>query len=179
MSQDKAVLDTAKTRQERDDSDITTLSTGVRVRLKSVSPSLLAEVTGRVKYPKVPTYHNTDKGRDEENPNDPTYLAEMGQAAQEQGIAMMDALALFGLELVDDIPENGWDKKLRLLGIDFDHDDDVEREFYYKKHVALTIADFELMKKLSGVTAEGVSRAEKSFQRDETRKADRRASNKK
>lgn len=177
-NQDAAVIETAQARQERDD-DTITLSTGVRVRQKSVSPSLLAEVTGRIVYPDVPMFHNADKGRDEPNESDPAYRAAVAQANQEQGMAVMDALALFGLELVDPIPDDGWDKKLRLLGIDFDHDDPVEREFYYKKHIAMTVADFEILKGLSGVTPEGVSRAEKSFPGDEARSTNRRARAKK
>ena len=172
--QDQAVIETAKACQEQD-GDIATLSTGVRVRLKPVSPSLLAEVVSRVVYPEIPTFHNEGKGRDEENPHHPAYLAALAQANQEQGVAMMDALSLFGLELLDEIPDDGWDKRLHLLGIKFDLDDPVEREFYYKKHVAMTVEDFGLLKSLSGVTPEGVSRAEKSFQRDKKRKADKRA----
>lgn len=170
--QDQAVITTAKSRQERDEGDIVVLSTGVRVRLKPVSPSLLAEVTGRVVYPPVPKFYNPDKDREEENPNHPDYLAAKAQVDQERGIAMMDALALFGLELLDPIPEDGWDKRLHLLGIKFDASNPVEREFYYKKHVALTVRDFGLLSQLSGVTAEGVSRAEESFRGDATRDAD-------
>jgi hypothetical protein len=83
------------------------------------------------------------------------------------------------VELLDPIPDNGWAEKLRLLGVEFDPDNEVEREFYYKKHIAVTVVDFDLLKDISGVTAKGVARAEQSFRRGKTRAANKQVPNKK
>jgi len=172
---DQAVIETAKAHQECVEDDIRVLGTGVRVRLRPVSPSLIAEVTARVEFPPVPVFHNPDKGRDEENPNDPRYLADCDAARNAQGMAAMDAMAMFGIELVDPVPDDGWDRKLAFLGIEFDHDDPVAREFYYIKHVAMSMEDFALLQDVSGVTEDGVARAQRSFRRDKRRARHNRA----
>jgi hypothetical protein len=80
----------------------------------------------------------------------------------------MDAMAMFGVELVDGLPENnGWVTKLRLLGITFDSNDPVECEFYYKKHIALGNEDWAKVGQLSGISQEDIARAEQSFRGDE------------
>jgi hypothetical protein len=77
----------------------------------------------------------------------------------------MDAMALFGVELLDGVPEDGvWVKKLKLLGIEFDENDPVERDFYYKKHIALAGPDFALLGRISGLSEEAITAAEDSFQ---------------
>ena len=81
------VVDVARSEQGADDDGIVTFSTGVRVRLHSVSASLISKVTAKIKDPRVPTWYNKAKGRDERNPNDPAYLRDVERAAQERGNA--------------------------------------------------------------------------------------------
>jgi len=77
----------------------------------------------------------------------------------------MDAMIMFGFELVDGVPEgDGWIKQLKLLSIDVsDSDDEVEREFLYKKFVVVTPEDLKLVTDISGLSAEAIREAEASF----------------
>lgn len=140
---------------------IHTLSTGVRVRVKPVPPALVNDVMLRVKVPQVPEVWDAKKGKAWPNPLDPGYIAALAQYEQERGSAALDAVAMFGLELVDGMPEdNTWVLKLGLLGIDV-ADDTIAREFYYKKYIALG-NDLEQLQQIMGVTAEDVTQAKKS-----------------
>lgn len=142
-------------------SDIHTLSTGVRVRIKPVPPALVNDVMLRVKVPQVPEVWNEKKGRGEPNPLDPGYVAALARYEQERGAAALDAVSMFGLELVDGLPDDDtWLVKLRMLGIEVD-DNPVAREFYYKKYIALG-NDLDQLQQLMGVTPEDVAQAKKS-----------------
>lgn len=164
-NQPKAI-EVAKEREQKDRRDeIRTLSTGVRVRITPVSASLISEVTTRYKQPRVPTFWNEDKGREEENPVHPDYLADCEEVDNQRVRGAMDAMALFGVELVDGVPEDGtWVKQLKLLRIEFDENDLVERDFYYKKYIALAGPDFALLGRISGLNEEAIAAAEASFQ---------------
>ena len=143
-----------------------TLSTGYKARLLPVSASLIDQVTAKVKDPDVPMWLNEEKGREEPNPADPTYLKGLDDAARNRGIAAMDALVMFGVDLVDPIPEDTlWMKKLRFLGIKVDAEDPFEVEFYFKKYIAVSAEDITRVTERSGMSAEEVADAERSFRR--------------
>lgn len=155
---EKKTLDVAKERQG-DTSDVVTLSTGVRARLKPVSASLVDAVTSRIPDPAVPIWHDPDKDRDEPNPLDPKYVASMVKANHDRGLAAVDACIMFGVELVDPIPaDDTWVKKLTHLGITFDQADPFERDFAYKKYVAVGSSDLNQVMELSGVPQAEVNR---------------------
>lgn len=151
--------------------DEQTLSTGVRVRINPVSARLLTESMARVPKPKVPVYFDEDRQREFTNPSDPVYLDELAERDSQQTNVAMDALIMFGIELVDGIPDDGWDKKLKLLEklnqLDlegYDLDNELEREFVYKKFVAVSAGDMDLLQQASGVvTEEDLDQAEESF----------------
>lgn len=154
--------------------DTITLSTGIRARLVPVAASLVAEATSLVKDPEPPVWHNPDKDRDEPNPSDPAYLKTLADNQAKRALAGLDTLTLFGVELVDPLPEDdGWLKRLRLLerrgGLDlsgYDLDDPIDREFLYKKFVAVGTDDLTEIGKLSGISREAVKAAENSFPGD-------------
>lgn len=168
MSNENPVVAVAK---ERETDGIVTLSTGVRARIVPVSPNLIDAVTSRIPDPEIPVWHNQDKGRDEPNPNDPQYRRELAQAERRRGLAGMDAMIMFGVILVDGVPSDGeWLAKLRkaekfgLLDLsDWDFSDPDEVEFLYKKFVAVSAADLNLVGRKSGITQEDVDRAEGTF----------------
>ena len=89
-------------------------------------------------------WFNKAKDRDEPNPVDPDYLRELEKYQQETTRVTFDVFALFGIELVDGMPEDdSWLSKLKLnarLGhLDlstFDLEDEVDREFLFKRYVA-------------------------------------------
>lgn len=148
-----------------------TLSTGVRVRLHSVSSSLVEELKAAVPMPDVPTVYIADKDREEENPNDPRYIEAVDRVQTERASAALDALILFGVELLDGVPEDDrWEKNLKMLErlhkldlAKFDLSDDYDREFLYKRYVAVAGADLRTIGQLHGLRAEEVARARATF----------------
>jgi len=168
-------LEVAKEHRAGQAGQVVTLSTGVQVRLRNVNAATISEVTSRIKDPEVPRWFNPDKGREEENPNHPAYLSGLDRANQERANAMFDALALFGVELVDTsvLDEDGWLGELRLLErlgrldlTPFDLSDPIDRRFLYIKHVALGTADWSKLMQLAGISPEAVAEARRSFRGD-------------
>jgi len=115
-------------------------------------------------------WHNPDKDRDEPNPNDPKYIAAKQEADRQRGIAAIDAVVMFGVELLDGVPDDGWLGKLRylekrgLLDLEsFDLDDPLDLEFLYKRYVAVSAQDIAYIMRTSGVREEDVEAAIRSF----------------
>ena len=142
-----------------------TLSTGVRVRLRPVAARLLAESRSRIKDPPVPIWENPDKGRKEENENDPQYQKELLEARIKRNEAATDALVMFGVELLDGLPaDTGWLARLRFLGYEVDDSDPIAVEFAYKRYIAVAATDLQLLDAISSpVALEEVKAAMASF----------------
>jgi hypothetical protein len=160
-----AVVEVARKRKS-DEQEIVTLSSGKRALITAVTASLIDQVTAKIDDPEVPMWMNEEKGREEPNYTSPTYIREMKEAERLRGLAAMDAIIMFGIELQDGVPdpkEDNWLDKLRLLGIDIDPQSPLEIEFAYKKYVAVSPEDIELVTEKSGITAEDVAAAERSF----------------
>ena len=160
-----------KTKKDR----VVTLSTGVRAILTPVASTLIQDVMSEVPDPPVPMWMNPEKEREEENPLDPEYIRAMREAEKKRSDAALDAVILFGVELPDGIPEdNRWLKNLQYLQkrgrIDlsaFDLEDEFEREFVYKRYVAVAGEDFNTIAELSGVPGSERARARNTFPGDE------------
>lgn len=173
-----AALDTAKKLREGGDleSAIVTLSTGVRARLIPVAGSLIQEVSLAVKEPDIPVWMNPDKGREEENPDDPTYRKQMREYENARGKAALSAMILFGVELVDPLPEDrSWVRKLQYLekmdALDlsgFDLEDALDQEYLFKRYVALSNDDLIELSKMSGVREEDIAKAAEEFKSKDT-----------
>jgi hypothetical protein len=147
-----------------DEDDIVILSTGAKARIRSVSASLVDQVSARIKDPEIPMWFNDKKDREEPNPSDPIYLRALDDVARERGLAAMDALIMFGVDLVDPMPEDElWIKKLKLVGIEVDAEDELEKEFIYKKYIAVGADDVTLVTEKSGMSAESVAEADRTF----------------
>jgi len=144
---------------------------GSRVKVKPVSASLVSEVSNMVKNPDVPVWHNPDKDRDEPNPDDPTYRRALEEADQRRATATIDAIVLFGVDLIDGLPEDDtWLTRLKFMqkrGLldlsSYDLDDEMELEFIYKRYVVVDNTILEKITALSGVRPEDVELAEESF----------------
>lgn len=151
--------------------NIKTLPNGVKVRINPVGAALISDVTSRIKDPDVPVVFIKDKEREEPNPNDPIYLRGIEEANQQRAIAMIDTLVMFGVELLEGIPDDDeWLKKLRFMEkrgmLDlsgYDLDDPFDREFLYKRYVLVDNTVIELVTQMSGLSAEDIKRAEDSF----------------
>ncbi len=158
---DNPAVEVAKERRADDEAGVVTLSTGVRARLRPVSASLIDEVRARVPVPKVPLWHNPDTDRDEENPNDPAYTRALEEHGRKRGQVTIDAMVMFGCELVDPVPDvSKWAPKLRCLGIEVDEHDEVGVEFAYKKYIAVAPPDLDAIgekARLSKAAVEGAA----------------------
>jgi hypothetical protein len=166
------VVEVAKRR--KDDSNIVTLADGTVIRVLPVSPALIDEVTSSVKTPQPPMWFNKDADRDEPNYDHPEYKQALEDAESERLAASVDALVMFGIELVDGLPEGDeWLKKLKFLerrkrislkGYDLEDPDD--KEFLYKRLIAMDGEIIGLVTNASAVTKEDIESAEASFQGD-------------
>eukprot|EP00919_Chromeraceae_sp_WS-2016_P030391 GHVR01072123.1.p1 GENE.GHVR01072123.1~~GHVR01072123.1.p1 ORF type:complete len:176 (+),score=31.97 GHVR01072123.1:438-965(+) len=174
MSEQKnAALTVAKMADKTDDG-IVTLSTGVRARLVPVATGVLEAVKSQIVDPPVPMWMNPEKEREEPNFNDPEYNRALTDNTDRRGTAVMDALIIFGVELVDGIPDSaGWLSGLKMMErlghLDlsaFDLDDPLDLEFLYKKHKAVAAADYGLLTNLAGLTGEVIAEAEDTFPGD-------------
>jgi hypothetical protein len=161
---------------------VLTLTTGVRVRLHAVSSSLVEDMRMAIPEPPVPVVWIEAKEREEENPNDPRYLEAIAQMQRERATAVLDGLIMFGVELMDGLPEDdSWLKKLKLLEKmgrislkGFDLKDEFDREFLYKRYVAVAGADLQTLAPLQSVRPQEVVRARGMFLGDEARDTARR-----
>lgn len=144
---------------------------GIKVRIEPVPVNLIDDVTSRIKDPDVPTFYNEDKEREEPNPNDPQYLRDCEEAEMTRNRAAMDAMVLFGIDLVEGLPEDdSWIKKLKYLErlerinlSNYDLDDELDREFLFKRYIVADANIIGLISQASGVSPEEVSRIEDSF----------------
>lgn len=168
MSENLAVQ-VAKEQKIKD--KIVVLSTGIRAILHPVSASLIQDVVSRIIDPPVPFEYDEVKGTKQENPHNKEYQAALFENNQRRARASMDAFALFGVELVDGIPEDEkWLKKLKQmerLGYvdlsDFNLEDDLDLEFLYKRYVAMGASDFAEVGRITGIRQEDIDTAEKLF----------------
>ena len=163
------------------DDEIVTLASGVRVKLHPVSSILVQDILGRLPTPEVPIWHNPDTDRDEENPLNPEYKKALREQAAKITQYMTNAYILFGMELVDPVPDKeSWlknVKRMERLGAislqDYDLQDPDDLEYLYKRYIAApTEPEIELITSMSRLTAEEVAQARASFRGDAGRKAD-------
>ncbi len=114
--------------------DTVTLSSGIKLKLKPVSQTLLRRAIAKLDKPSVPKWLNPNTNIEEENPNDPDYL----DALEEYRLALFDAtcrvLFVVGTEC-ESVPEgyfrpedDGWVQQVTaVLGESPDISDEVRR----------------------------------------------------
>ncbi len=136
------VVELAKeTKKEKVDEIV--LSTGVVLKAKRVSSVLFAELARKFKEPEPPMWYNKENDREEENPNDPAYLRAKSQYATDLGLAVLNAVILFGTCVVkvppdiDALESDGWKQKLRIAGIEIGDTKDHEY-IAWIKYIATT-----------------------------------------
>ena len=173
----------AKEKEKEGKGGIRTLSTGVRIRLHPVALGVWQDALKllRAKEPKIPQFANPEKGgRLEENPSDPDYQAAMRAYVEEQNRVSADVLLMFGCELVDGLPKDeGWIGKVKMMHklgtLDLSHydlDDPIDREYLYKKYIAVGPLDARLLGQGWGPTEEEVAEAADFFPDTEARSPD-------
>lgn len=160
---------------------VSVLSTGVRAVLKPVPAYMVDAMLGEIKEPRPPKQFIESKGREEENPFDPDYLDAIEEANHRRGLITLKAMMMFGVDLVDGIPDlDEWLPRLQWMAknsnldlSDYDLDDPLDLEFLYKSHIAVGNVDIMKITILSGMTNEEVVEAMRGFQSSQERDADR------
>jgi hypothetical protein len=179
----KEAVTVAKDKRRREEGEpLSVLSTGIKARLIPVAATLVQDVASRVKDPDVPMWHNPDKDREEPNPNDPKYLRDLADAGEKRGLAAVDAMVMFGVELEDGYPDpetDPWLRKLKFMERrghisldDFDLEDELDLEFVYKRYIAVSSIDLVAIGTMSGIQPEEAAAAARMFQGDAVGNAD-------
>jgi hypothetical protein len=149
------------------------LSTNVVLKPVRVPNMIFPEVMRRYARPRPPRVMIADLGREEENPNDPTYLAQLEAYNSELGMAMVDTMIVMGTELVSapkDFPkpaEARWADKLKAAGFTITSEP-IQRYLMWVKYIAApSDEDIQLIMegvgRLSGVSEKDVSEAIDTF----------------
>jgi hypothetical protein len=178
MSERSVAADVAAEQTKESEDGIVVLSTGVRARIIPVASPLIDEINSRIPDPLVPV--RVIDGQEHANPLHPKYRQEMAEAFAKRTTAVLDAFVMFGIELVDGVPEDDeWVKKIKFMekrgAIDlscYNMKDPLDREFVYKRFIAVSSKDTRLIGVASGVLSADIDRAMESFQGDETREPD-------
>lgn len=100
-----------------------TLSSGVVLELRRVGYWIVYEATRRLKKPEVPVQFIEEKGRPEENPAHPDYLAALEQYEQHRADLVINTYLWFGTKLVSTPtgmlgPDTDWAEEFAFLGIE-------------------------------------------------------------
>lgn len=149
----------------------------VSAEILPVSASLISEVTVRIKDPKPPMWFNEAKDREEPNDADPGYLEELEEANRKRGEAAMDAMIMFGVKLLNDLPEDDiWLDQLKFLEMrgsldlsEYDFDNALTKEFLFKRYICVSTNIIDLVTEVSGISPEEVEQQENSFPGNEAR----------
>lgn len=144
---------------------------GVRAELIPVPIGVLDEAESRIDMPPVPIVTNEAEGTEFENPSDPHYLDAIEKAKRQRGIAAIEAMSLFGVNLLDGLPQtDDWLKKLKFyekrghMDLSWvDWNDDTEVEFVFVRYAFLTMDDVTQLGLMSRLTQEELQRAADSF----------------
>lgn len=104
--------------------DVWTSASGVKFKLKKVSAFAIKDAIAKIKDPVMPRFFNEGKGRDEDNPADPDYIAAKDEAEYQRSMMGINVVIGLGTTVIDfgDYEEkpdaDEWVEKLELIGID-------------------------------------------------------------
>lgn len=172
----KAAADTKKKRvRKKENKDkIHKTPDGFSVRFHPVAANVIREAQVRIPDPVAPTFVHPTSGEERENLSHPEYIKELAAVKELRVKAAMNAMLLFGLELIDPIPDdNDWLDKLLYLQLinqaEFDEATSEEgkflRELFYKNFIVSDLIVLKKLQGLSGITEEMIAQARKTFQR--------------
>lgn len=145
---------------------------GVTARIVPVPIGLLQDALSRLKEPKVPTFFDEDKQESYENPTDPEYLRAIEEHKEKISKVTTEVFCMFGIEL-DGMPETDeWLKRIQFLvkrGTivldDIDLQDEMDREFLFKRYIVGSTAVIRAISEKTSVTQAGVNKAKEFFRR--------------
>jgi len=159
--------------------DIVILASGHRVRFVPVPHNTLREVQAKIIDPPVPMIpHPNDPSRQIENLSSITYRETLERNKEERLKVTLNALFLFGLELLDPLPaDKTWLDKLVLLGLintdEIESASALQQELWYKKWVIADGTVFERLYGTLGVSEEAIAQARAAFKSNTQRAPDR------
>ena len=173
---EKAAIEAARELADEPQDDIWEVD-GYLFIPKAIPVAIISDVTSRIPEPTVPVWHDPEYDRDVENPNDPAYVRAKEEVDRKRGEAMIDATVMFGIKLPDGVPPTDkWLPRLqfmeRLGQIDlsgYNLDDNLEKEFVFKKYIIANIAVINYIQNMSSVTPEDIGKAGKPFRRPQKR----------
>lgn len=153
-------------------------SRGIKLILHPVPPMLIQEVNQQFPQPKIPTWFNEEKGREEENINDPLYMELVNKVNFDRGMVMVDVL-LSGVTIdkvpdgMEKVEDDGWEYYLELVGRKASQSK-IPRTIQWLKYYALDNTDLTNVRdkvlRISGGTLEvDVEQATDTFPSDEGR----------
>lgn len=144
---------------EKADENIITLSSGVRLRTKKVPVLRIQALVNKFKYPPVPEIWDESRERTIRNPNHPDYLAARQAVDIERTLAVIDAIAAMGTEIVyrpENIPaleDDAWVDEITVGGLEFDLKSPTARYLAWVKYVAIVDQDdIALIAKKAGLS---------------------------
>lgn len=138
---------------------------GITFKMRRVSKLMVLDASRKIKIPRPPKVFIEEKGREEENPNDPEYLERKTEAEYERSMLIMHAYIALGTkpisipEDIEPIESNGWLEELSEIGLGTPSSDRV-RYLMWVKYVGVPdekdLNDLltEVMR-YSGITLEG------------------------
>lgn len=165
----EVALEVAQTERKKDNT--VALSTGVILKVKSVSRMLLGDLMRKYERPKPPLVFNKDIGRQEENVNDPDYKARINKYDTDVAMGVVDVMIMMGTELKS-VPkgisalDSDWDDGYDALGINVGSGK--KRYLNWVKHIAAPDDEdvnniINAIGKLSGVAEDDVNTAANLF----------------
>lgn len=154
-------------------SERVTLSSGVVLECRPVNAFIIDAAMAKVKRPTVPTQYIESKGRVEDNPMHPDYLAAMEEYPKLRGEAAMNAFIVFGVKVISvpkDVPaveDNGWSEGLEAVGLTIAPAGQARFRDWVQYVAIQSPDDYTLLadtiKRVSGTPEEEVTRAAESF----------------
>jgi len=88
------------------DNDITVYvcENGLKLKLRPVRQLIIYEAERKLTPPRVPTFYNEQKGRDEPNPADPAYQDAFRQYQYTRGMIAVDTYYILGTKPIEPLP---------------------------------------------------------------------------
>ncbi len=171
-------LEEAKRGDENGSVGLITLSSGVVLKAKAVSPMLLLRLATRFEEPQIPMIHDDSKGREMPNPLDPDYLAAKTAYDGKLTQVMVDGFVMYGTtvetvpEDIDEPGDDGWIDMLRAIGEETDPKNKYWRYMTWVETQAIKSAEDMMMLveevgRLSGVSEKEVTAAVENFRGSE------------
>jgi hypothetical protein len=167
-------LEEAVSGDENGSVGIVTLSSGVVLKIKPVSPLLLLRLASRYEEPQVPMAMDDTMGRETPNPLDPDYLAAKKAYDLRLTQAMVDGFVMYGTELesapeeIGTPDEDRWVNMLKAVGEETDPENEFWRYMTWIETQAIKSDDdmkslIEEVGRMSGVSERDVNAAADNF----------------